>query len=179
MTALYDAYPVKRSPVEWAFRYLYTMPEVVTILSGMSTMEQVEDNLRIFDAATREPLPDADRALLGEVKETYMRRIKTRCTGCRYCQPCPRGVQIPRIFQGYDGVLLRGKGDVKADYAKIVADEADASRVRQVPQVRVRVPPASADRALPAGNPCRLQRKVSQSQNGALSKGGSLLSKCF
>ncbi len=128
VTALYDAYPVKRSPVEWAFRYLYTMPEVVTILSGMSTMEQVEDNLRIFDAATREPLPDADRALLSEVKETYMRRTKTRCTGCRYCQPCPCGVQIPRIFQGYDGVLLRGKGDVKADYAKIVADEADASR---------------------------------------------------
>ena len=51
--ALYDAFPEKRSAVEWAFRYLYDMPEVVTILSGMSTMEQLDDNLRIFAHAEK------------------------------------------------------------------------------------------------------------------------------
>ncbi len=126
--ALYDAFPVKRSAVEWAFRFLYTMPEVVTILSGMSTMEQVQDNLRIFDAAVQEPLTDAEQALYAQVKETYMSRTKTRCTGCRYCQPCPRGVKIPQIFQGYDGKKLREKDDFAAEYAKIVEEQGDASR---------------------------------------------------
>lgn len=126
--ALYDAFPVKRSAVEWAFRFLYTMPEVVTILSGMSTMAQVEDNLRIFSAASREPLTEAEQALFAQVKEAYLSRVKTRCTGCRYCQPCPRGVRIPRIFQGYDGRLLRGQADFHEEYAKIIAEEADASR---------------------------------------------------
>lgn len=126
--ALYDAFPVKRSAVEWAFRFLYTMPEVVTILSGMSTMAQVEDNIRIFDAATREPLTAAEKELYAQVKETYLSRVKTRCTGCRYCQPCPRGVQIPRIFQGYDGKKLREQTNYAEEYAKVIADAADASR---------------------------------------------------
>lgn len=126
--ALYDAFPIKRSAVEWAFRFLYTMPEVVTILSGMSTMEQVQDNLRIFDAAVQEPLTEAEQALYAQVKETYMSRTKTRCTGCRYCQPCPRGVKIPQIFQGYDGKKLREKDDFAAEYAKIIEEHGDASR---------------------------------------------------
>lgn len=126
--ALYDAFPVKRSAVEWAFRFLYTMPEVITILSGMSTMAQVEDNLRIFDAAKCEPLTEAEKELYAQVKETYFSRTKTRCTGCRYCQPCPRGVKIPQIFQGYDAKKLREKDDFADEYAKIIEDNADASR---------------------------------------------------
>lgn len=124
---LYASFSVKRSAVEWAFRYLYTMPEVITILSGMSTMEQVEDNLRIFDVPAGEKLSEAEMTLYADVKETYLRRTKTRCTGCRYCQPCPRGVKIPNIFQGYDGVLLRGTGDFSEQYAKMAEDKADAS----------------------------------------------------
>lgn len=126
--ALYDAFPVKRSAVEWSFRYLYTMPEVVTILSGMSTFPQVEDNLRIFEAADNGPLTAEENDLLAQVKETYLSRVKTRCTGCRYCQHCPMGVRIPRIFQGYDGKLLRGQTDVKEFYAKIVEDGCDYSK---------------------------------------------------
>ena len=112
--AVYDAYAVQRSPVEWGFRYLYAMPEVTTILSGMSTWAQVTDNLRIFDMAKRPTLTDEELALYQKVKATYLARTKTRCTGCKYCQPCPMGVQIPRIFQGYRrrhaprGQLLQG-----------------------------------------------------------------------
>ena len=125
--ALYDAFPVKRSPVEWAFRYLYTMPEVITILSGMSTMEQVEDNLRIFSTDKGEVLTAEEAALLSEVKETYLRRTKTRCTGCSYCQPCPRGVKIPDIFQGHDNALLRGEEKNQKQYDELKANKADAS----------------------------------------------------
>ncbi len=126
--AVYAAEVARRSPVEWAFRYLYTMPEVVTILSGMSSWEQTIDNLPIFDLAERPVLTEAEADLFRRVKATYMARTKTRCTGCRYCQPCPMGVQIPRIFQGYDGAMLHAEPSFADGYARISADDADASR---------------------------------------------------
>ncbi len=126
--AVYNAFDAKRSPAEWAFRFLYSMPEVVTILSGMSTWEQVVDNLRIFDLDGKPTLTDAEKALFASVKATYMARTRTRCTGCEYCQPCPMGVQIPRIFRGYDGAMLRADSSFKEGYARIIKDECDASR---------------------------------------------------
>ena len=124
----YAAYPEKRTPVEWAFRYLYTMPEVITILSGMSDMAQVEDNLAIFDKASRDAVSDEEKQLYKDIKQTYLSRMKTKCTGCAYCQPCPKGITIPDIFRGYDQSLLREGGSFKAGYAKIVEKQADASR---------------------------------------------------
>ena len=123
----YARQPIQRTPVEWAFRYLYSMPEVITILSGMSTWEQVEDNLRIFDMPERPVLSDEEKQLYVDVKEAYFNCTKTRCTACRYCQPCPMGVQIPRIFQGYDTTLMRRDGSFAKGYARIVEDKADAS----------------------------------------------------
>ena len=125
---VYNAFEAQRSPAEWAFRFLYSMPEVVTILSGMSTWEQVVDNLRIFDLAEQPALTDAERALYASVKATYMARTRTRCTGCEYCQPCPMGVAIPRIFRGYDGAMLRADSSFKDGYARILKEECDASR---------------------------------------------------
>lgn len=138
--AVYDAFPDKRSPVEWAFRYLYAMPEVVTILSGMSNWEQTTDNLRIFDIPERPVLTEAENELFRTAKATYMARTKTRCTGCRYCQPCPMGVQIPRIFQGYDGTMLHAEPDFTKGYARIIADEGDASRCVQCGQCEAACP---------------------------------------
>ena len=129
VTRLYADYPVRRSAVEWAFRYLYTMPEVITILSGMSSMEQVKDNLRIFGAADEAPLSEEENRLYAEVKEAYLSMVKTRCTGCAYCQPCPRGVVIPQIFQGLDGALLAGdKESFRRRYAEIAEKQSDAGR---------------------------------------------------
>ncbi len=126
--AVYEAFADQRSPVEWAFRYLQGMPEVVTILSGMSNWAQLVDNLRIFDLDAAPVLTDAEQALFASVKATYMARTRTRCTGCEYCQPCPMGVQIPRIFRGYDGAMLRADSSFKDGYTRIQKDEADASR---------------------------------------------------
>ncbi|MBQ8162336.1 MAG: aldo/keto reductase [Clostridia bacterium] len=125
---VYAAEKETRSPVEWAFRYLYTMPEIITILSGMSDMQQVEDNLRIFEKAERCDISEEEKHLYETVKETYLSRMKTKCTGCAYCQPCPRDVAIPKIFQGFDRSLLSEKGSFKGGYARIVEDKADASR---------------------------------------------------
>ena len=140
VVATYAQYQDQRSPVEWAFRYLYTMPEVKCILSGMSNWEQLVDNLNIFDLEGQPELNEDEKALYVKVKDTYIARTKTRCTGCRYCQPCPMGVAIPHIFQNYDTSMLRAQGSYKDGYAKVIADEHDASRCVQCGQCEAACP---------------------------------------
>ena len=92
--------------------------------------QKVVDNLRIFDKAACEPLSDAEVELFEKVKEAYLSLVKTRCTGCRYCQPCPQGVKIPRIFQNYDETLLHGRNmdGYREFYGKLSDDNGDFSQ---------------------------------------------------
>lgn len=119
--ALYDAYPVKRSPVEWAFRWLCNHPQVATVLSGCTSVEQVRDNLRIFDAVEPGAMSESELDLMDRVREAYRSRTKVGCTGCAYCMPCPQGVDIPGAFSAWNNASLYGgleKGN--ADYKKLV-----------------------------------------------------------
>ena len=103
---LYDAFPVKRSPVEWGFRWLCNHPEVSVVLSGCNEPEQVDDNLRIFDTVESGIMSAEELRLMDQVREAYVSRTKIGCTGCRYCMPCPNGVDIPRIFSIWNNVSL-------------------------------------------------------------------------
>jgi len=96
--AIWDQAEVKRTPVEWAFRWLYNFPQVMTILSGVSTMEQLQDNLRIFADAKANCMSDQELALVDQVREVYLNKTVVPCTGCEYCLPCPQGVRIPGVF---------------------------------------------------------------------------------
>jgi predicted aldo/keto reductase-like oxidoreductase len=91
-----------RSPVEWAFRWLYNFPEVKIILSGMSTMEQVEDNLRIFDKAEANSMSEDEIKVMKEAIEIIEKNTAVPCTDCKYCLPCPSGVKIPMMFKLYN-----------------------------------------------------------------------------
>ncbi len=113
--ALYDAFPVKRSPVEWAFRWLGNNPEIMTVLSGCNEAWQIEDNLRIFDTIEPGVMTDDELALIDEVRDAYNARTKVGCTGCRYCMPCPGGVDIPRTFAAWNELALYG-GDAKDNW---------------------------------------------------------------
>ncbi len=104
--ALYDAFPVRRSPVEWAFRWLCNHPQVSVVLSGCNEAEQIDDNLRIFDTVEAGIMEEAELRLMDEVRAAYLSRTKIGCTGCRYCMPCPNGVQIPGIFSVWNNVSL-------------------------------------------------------------------------
>ncbi|MBR4452547.1 MAG: aldo/keto reductase [Clostridia bacterium] len=104
--ALYDAFPVKRSAVEWAFRWLCNHPEVYVVLSGCNEPEQIEENLRIFDSVGA-GIMDADEIkLMDDVHRAYLDRTKIGCTGCKYCMPCPNEVNIPGIFSVWNNVSL-------------------------------------------------------------------------
>ncbi|MBQ8093063.1 MAG: aldo/keto reductase [Clostridia bacterium] len=104
--ALYDAVPVKRSPVEWAFRWLCNRPEVATVLSGCNELEQIDENLRIFDTVAPGIMSQDELDLMEQVRMAYLSRTKIDCTGCRYCMPCPNGVNIPGIFSAWNRVSL-------------------------------------------------------------------------
>lgn len=85
------------SPASYALRWVGSLPGVKVILSGMSSMEQVEDNLRTF--TDFQPLSEKEQAVIQDVKATLESRVQNGCTGCRYCMPCPAGVDIPGCFQ--------------------------------------------------------------------------------
>lgn len=104
--ALYDAFPVRRTPVEWAFRWLCNHPEVAVVLSGCNEPEQIEENLRIFDTVEAGVMDDAELKLMEDVRRAYLDRTKIGCTGCKYCMPCPNGVNIPGIFSVWNNVSL-------------------------------------------------------------------------
>jgi len=113
--ALYDAFPVKRSPVEWAFRWLCNHPEVATVLSGCNEEAQIDDNLRIFDTVAPGIMTAQELQLMDDVRAAYLARTKIGCTGCRYCMPCPNGVDIPGTFAAWNNVSLYGV-DPKKDW---------------------------------------------------------------
>ena len=96
--AVFDSYPEKRSAVEWAFRWLCNFPQVGTVLSGVTNMEQTMDNLAIFDRTGVGIMSEDELAIVAKAREEYLRRTKVGCTGCRYCMPCPCGVDSPAIF---------------------------------------------------------------------------------
>lgn len=92
---IWDHATVKKSLAEWALRFLWDQPEVNIVLSGMSTMEHVEENIRIAEDGQTNNLTPDERDLIQEVREAYQARIHVGCTSCGYCIPCPEGVDIP------------------------------------------------------------------------------------
>ena len=109
--ALWDTAETRRSPVEWALSYVLDDARTSLLLSGMSTMEQVVENVRICSEAGPGSLTAADIGLIDQVRQAYLSRTVVDCTGCRYCQPCPQGIAIPMIFSvGERGGPLRGSG---------------------------------------------------------------------
>lgn len=87
-----------RPPVEWALRWLWNQPEVSMVLSGMSSMEQLEQNAAIASRARADSMTPEQLKAVSRVRAAYRRRLRVNCTNCGYCLPCPSGVDIPRNF---------------------------------------------------------------------------------
>ena len=106
--ALWDSAPVRRTPADFALQWLWNQAEISLVLSGMSTMEQVEENLASADLSGVGTLTTDEVALVGQVREAYRALCAVPCTSCKYCLPCPQEVAIPDIFEIYNGLLMFG-----------------------------------------------------------------------
>lgn len=93
---------VKRTPAEWALRWVWNHPEVSVILSGMNTKEQVDENIRVAQDAKANSLTTGELAVLEAVKTIFLAKEKVNCTGCAYCMPCPVGINIPMCLSTYN-----------------------------------------------------------------------------
>ena len=108
------------SPAEWAWRWVWHHPEVVTALSGMNSTEQLRENLAIADVATPASLGDAELALVSQVRDHYRARIKVPCTTCGYCLPCPSGVSIPDVFSVVNTAAMFDSREVMSGLYKAI-----------------------------------------------------------
>ena len=100
--AIWDKAEVKRTPVEWALRWVWDHPEVTTVLSGMNDEAHIEENLRIAEEALPHSLSQDEQKRIDTVKTKLSEMLKVGCTGCSYCLPCPAGVNIPMVFGYYN-----------------------------------------------------------------------------
>ncbi len=105
---LWSSAPKNRSQAEWALLWVWNQPEISLALSGMSTMEQVTENVAIADRSGPGMLTADELALIDKVREAYKGSSPIPCTACGYCMPCPNGVEIPRIFEMYNEAVVYG-----------------------------------------------------------------------
>jgi len=110
---------------EWALRWLYGIPQVVCTLSGASSMEQWEENVRSyekFSGLSDIALSEPEKELFAAAKVEFMKAAKgVGCTTCRYCLPCPSGVDIPGVFANYNLIKVFGQpGTAKMRYARLI-----------------------------------------------------------
>ncbi|MCL2115172.1 MAG: aldo/keto reductase [Methanobrevibacter sp.] len=125
---LWNTSKIKRSPVEWAFRYLWDMEGVSSVLSGMSSLEQVKENVAIANEGYPNSLTDEEKNLIKDVSITYKERKDIDCTLCSYCMPCPQKVDIPTCFKEYNiAKILRDPEASSMQYFTLLNEENYAS----------------------------------------------------
>ena len=118
---IFAGHEPKRTPAQWAFRWLWNQPEVTVVLSGMNSDEMVLDNVQTAAATQTGELQEADEAMLQRVVKAINAKMKVGCTGCGYCMPCPKNVDIPGTFAAYNRRFQEGKFWALKEYAMCTA----------------------------------------------------------
>ncbi|MDR7857666.1 aldo/keto reductase [Tissierella sp.] len=129
ISAIWNKSNIKRSPAEWALKWIYNFEEVSVVLSGMSTMDHVIENVKTANDAIPNSLTDQELKIVDEVTALYEKNVKVGCTSCEYCLPCPQKVSIPNIFELYNNIYVYGTETVSKDsYSRYIEQEIDASK---------------------------------------------------
>ena len=108
----------KYTPAEWGLRWLWNQPEIMCVLSGMNSLEMIDENIRVASDAKVGSFTDDDFALIEEVKTAIKENEKVGCTACRYCMPCPKGVDIPGTFYYYNLMSIEKKSSARFEFAQ-------------------------------------------------------------
>ena len=106
------------TPAELGLRWLWNQPEVTCVLSGMNSEEMVSENIRIASDAEPGHLTEEDMEIVAQIRQIIRQREKVGCTGCRYCMPCPKGVDIPGNFHYYNLMYMEKKSSARKEFAR-------------------------------------------------------------
>ncbi len=137
---LWDSTPTKRRSADWALQWVWNHPEVSLLLSGMSTLEQVNQNVTSADKSRPELLTEEELAVIARVRDTYRELCPIPCTGCEYCIPCPHNVKIPEIFEIYnEAVMYNALTSAKRMY-QFVKEEERADKCEQCGECEEKCP---------------------------------------
>ena len=118
--------PKGRTAAELAFRWLWDQSGVTCVLSGMNSMAMLEENCRIASDALPGHFTPEDHRLITELRALINEKLLVGCTGCGYCMPCPRGVDIPGTFRCYNEMSTEGRGAGRHEYFQVVALRKEA-----------------------------------------------------
>lgn len=124
---IFEEYPEKHTPVQWALRWLWNQPEVTCVLSGMNSAEMVEDNVHTASTVKAGELGEKEEEMLRQVVQAINEKMKVGCTGCGYCMPCPKNVDIPGTFAAYNRYYTDGKATAFKEYIMCTAMRGTSS----------------------------------------------------
>ena len=113
--------PLGYSAAEYALRWLWNQPEVTCVLSGMNSLDMVEENCRIASASEPGSLRPEAQQVIDQIKACFAETERVGCTGCSYCMPCPKGVDIPSAFKYYNQMYAESKHGARIEYMQMVA----------------------------------------------------------
>jgi predicted aldo/keto reductase-like oxidoreductase len=138
---IWDGAAKQRTPADWALQWLWNQPEVSVVLSGMSAMQHVEENVASAEVSGVGSLSAEELALFDQVREKYQKLCPIPCTKCGYCMPCPNGVNIPRNFEVYNEGVMYDKPDSARDgYNNWIPEEMRASQCIQCRECEEKCP---------------------------------------
>jgi hypothetical protein len=138
---IWDRAPVQRSSAEWALQWVWNQSEVTVALSGMNSMQQVKENLASAQRSRVGSLTEDELALIARARDAYLALCPIPCTDCRYCQPCPNGVAIPRIFKIYnEAVMFEAPQRSRVAYQQWVREEERANCCLQCGECEAKCP---------------------------------------
>ena len=118
---IFSDYHIKHTPAQWAFRWLWNQPEITVVLSGMNSDAMIRDNIKTASLTKCGEIGTDEEVMFRRVVKAINSRTKVGCTGCGYCMPCPKNVDIPGIFAAYNRRYTEGKFRALVDYAMCTA----------------------------------------------------------
>lgn len=124
---IFREYSVQHTPAQWALRWLWNQPEVTCVLSGMNSLEMVQDNVQTASDVKVGELGEAEEQMLKQVVQAINAKMKVGCTGCGYCMPCPKNVDIPGTFAAYNRRYSEGRRSALIEYFMCTALRKDSS----------------------------------------------------
>lgn len=137
---VFKNYKIDRTGVEWALLYLWNKKEVLIILSGMSSIEQVKENIKIASISEIDILNEEELKILKKAREEFLNIKSIDCTNCKYCLPCPYGVNIPKNFEIYnEGVRYNDFKEASYEY-EYLKDEERASNCKECGECEEKCP---------------------------------------